>query len=272
MTYEPTELALDEESKAVFNQAHTLLKATYQQHWSTAQSQLLAQVLHDYGPDAEHILAAVQSHIADTTESASGTRIGALPPKPADILAHIETLEQRQAREVRRDEDESRAEQVRQWEQQDAADQYHAIDLKTLPEVAAGFWRTYAAQGRRKDANLFIHLDGDCLMIPQQKGWYKRCGACADTGFAFFYYDPKDRGRVWVREEYVRLPKAMQDTLKRHQAVCDKCLLGEETKVRFKAAILGTGDHGKVLTLMSKIRKLAGWRRQNEGAEQEKAA
>jgi len=250
-------------------EAYDLLRQAYQRQWSRDQMAVLAETIKDHGPDPDLVVPAVEAHIGNTALNGNNTRIGAWPPTPADILGHIEDLEQRQQREATLDEEETRRQQIREWEEQEASGKYRAIDLDTLPAAAKGFWQRHAARNEHAahKAGVFIHIEGNKLMIPEKKGWIKNCNECADTGMARFWYDPDDKVRVWLTAEYKRLPTAMQETLKDFPAVCDQCLLGEETKQHYKAAILGNGDYGQVMTTMKRIRHLAHLRELNEGQQ-----
>jgi len=254
--------------KEALTHAFDDLKHAYGLNWTRERMRHLVEVLDDYGADADHIEAAVRAHVQNTDEH-NGTRIGARPPTPSDILGHIQDIEAREDRQAKLDEEETRRQQVREWEEQEASDQFKAIPLGSMPEAAQHFWQRHAArnQANAKRQGLAIHIAGDNLMIPSKKGFDYRCGECGDSGFARFWYDPKERRRVWVSDEYKRLDEAMQLTLKDFPAVCDRCLPGHEAKIRFKAAILGNGDYGQCMTTMKKIRKLAGERRLREAAQ-----
>ena len=248
------------------SQAWNKLKATYGPTWTEGRMWNLTEELDDYGPEPDMLIDAVKAHVNNTELTREGKRLGGVAPSPADILGHIQALEARADREVKRDEEDYFHQQIKEWEQQTQADKWKAVPLSELDAPSQQFWRDHndaltrvkargATQQRRSRLKpLFdegvqagkkgedivinrIHVEGDNLMIPVKRDWVKRCHLCADTGLAREWYDKADDRRVWLTDEYKTLPPDQQAALGIRPIVCTDCKDGEAAAIQFAGAL-----------------------------------
>ncbi|KKL45696.1 hypothetical protein LCGC14_2353080, partial [marine sediment metagenome] len=92
------------------------------------------------------------------------------------------------------------------------------------------------------------------------------CPHCSDTGKATFYYDHKDRWRVWTFTEWVPLPWSMKTRLTASTAICD-CEVGQSHKMRGQRTTIwwrGVERTTTLFPLLERIKQTSRQRRRKE--------
>lgn len=185
--------------------------------------------------EAESAVAAVKAHIIDTTEI-RGRIIGTWPPKPADILKRLQSVQMR------------------------------PVAQSGPPTPIAG------PLVEVKVPDMHVNEDGRpvlgtmrTILAPQS-----RCRECSDTGIARFYHDHRDTTRVYLASEFLELPAELLKPLKVGSAICD-CQMGNDRPERNWTHDTWSAEHGgkikiNVYPRMKRIRQLAARRRERDTA------
>ena len=140
---------------------------------------------------ADDVLESLDAHIVDTRE-VQNQIMGRWPPKAADLMGHIQRLARNKPNSGDIVERSGKQKYI----------------VRTVPPDAVPF------VGARRVEVLTAN-----------------CDFCGDSGMARFYYDPKDKRRVWLPDEALDLPDAILGRTRCVEAICD-CPIGKDDRRR----------------------------------------
>jgi len=179
------------------------LSTIYGNRWKAEMGAALFSEFKDLVDDADYS-EAIRRHVHDANA-------GKFPPIPADLERHLQVIY------VEREQ--GATAEVEEWFKEQA--RQAALDPE--PE-------NHANEPVTQDLVKSMMSQAD-LIEARAEQWRKErqqylCYDCVNTGTARFWWDGKDRKRVWTRSEYMQLSGEEKEELLPQLCVCD-CSVGQ---------------------------------------------